>query len=148
METSRYLSESINPLLKEIFPEDKFVLLSQTYDEAHFGNAFIKYAHKSFRIQVARDRGQLFVEIAPRDNSNNWYWLPRLFEYLNLANELDFIEHNLLCVRKQLEFLSHRIDQVTKVFENFSVTKLDLDKFQQKKGDEFVQKLMKRNNVN
>jgi len=141
---SEYLSESINPILTEIFSEDKFVFLSQTYDEAHFGNAIADYEHKNFRIRVIRDRGQLFIEIAPKDNSGAWYWLPRLFEYLNLAEELEFIEHDLPCMRRQLQFLSYHVDQVKEIFENFDTVKFDLDKFEQKKGNEILDKLMRQ----
>jgi hypothetical protein len=111
------LSPKISVFLQELFPEFNFKLVNEQYNKTHFGNGEIEYELGSFHIFIIRDRSQLFIEIALKIRTGTRYYLPRIFEYIGVAKETDFVNHDLPCLTRQLMLFKQNMNKILREFE-------------------------------
>lgn len=123
-EAFRQLATSfVEPFLKY-----GFSLVEQEYWPKDFGNAVATY-EDDFRLRLVNDKGQLFVDVGPKDDPDEWYDLRLVLKFLGETVDMQGVdEENLDQLRVSLDA---KYETIRSLFsrDNFASTKPQLDEF-------------------
>ena len=137
------LKEEVSPILEEMLACDSAELAFEMESPAEYGNEELIFKGDRFRFRVTRDRGQVFLDIAPRFADRDWYMLPRLFEFLDLGPEEEFSPEDYgpttgALLRKQAHVFVENVEKIGELLssENYEASHLRLKEFWQRKSRE------------
>ena len=144
-ESSWYVAEEIEmlPLEKEIqgafgnlLEKRGFRKTFEHYDDQHFGNEVLIYASPELSLKFVRDRGEILVDLGPSDETV-WYMAPRLYEFMELANDL-YGPADAALLRRHARLLDEKYDLISDLFgyRRIDETKNELRKFWKLKAEQ------------
>lgn len=137
------LKDELGSLLDELLASDSAQLALEMNEPAEYGNEELVFKGTRFQFRVVRDRGQIFIDVAPSFEDGEWFMLPRLFEYLGLGQEGEFSPENYgpttpQLLRKQVEVFCANVAQIAALLspENYPAARDELKAFWRRKARE------------
>ena len=79
----------LTPEFVEFVNANDFTQVQASYYPEHFGNVILVFANSDFSIRVAKDRGEVFVDVGPPNNCSQWFRLETVLDYLGIAVTLE-----------------------------------------------------------
>ena len=127
---SRLAASFIQP-----FEKYGFKIVEQEYYPSDFGNAYVTF-EDDLRLRVLRDRGQIFVEVSPLENPDDWYDLRVVLEFLGEPVDMQrsMEEEGLKELRDKLETMYARMRSLFD--KDHRVTRAQLEQFRNEKARE------------
>lgn len=75
MDTNRSLVEELSEQFAPLLRELDLAILEHSYERHFFGNSLVVLGSTSFRVRFVRDRGQVFADVAPLAQPDEWWGL-------------------------------------------------------------------------
>jgi len=116
--------------------ELKLRCIENVYDPIAFGNSFTVLKNDELRFRIIRDRGQIFGEIAPPFDPDNWSDLDEVLRTMGFEPERAIRKWELEEEREELDNLCHLVvvnyEHLVSMFSksNFQATKHTLENLQ------------------
>jgi hypothetical protein len=105
--------KEIHALMGTLLEKHGFSLLEEKEEPEHFGNAFAKFGSPSILLRIARDRGDIFANIAKNGSeSDRWHKLEDVLKICapGMKNrKLAEVSTIRSALSKHLEAIEHRL---------------------------------------
>lgn len=100
-----------------------FILTEQSISSS-FEDVIVVLQTNQIQIRFVRDRGNWFIEINGEEQTNEWYDISILKEYLTKKND-----DSTLVLDEQIKFLKDNLNEIKQIFsnQNISASRVFLD---------------------
>jgi len=140
---SKTLWEEVRPFFSYLLDRHRFRKTEGVYDPANFGDALMVIRSNELALRFVRDRGQVFVDIGPGFNGDDWHNLQYVLEFL-ASNGLPASPSSAWDLEKLGSELKAKYEGVRDIFQrgNYSSVKKDLKRFENAKSEEMIRSLL------